>query len=513
MDITKLFFNARQRNAWQVFDLTQLVVKHHFFQLMLIVLCLYLPIIIILSLIFSASTASAIVWWLKPLLERPLLDFLSKRSFYQPTSTWSSILSIKKLKVIDIISMLTIRRFSPYRAYLAPIEQLELLEGKERSKRKNILLNRNDHKQTFWLIFCLHIEFMITMLFMLIVYNFIPQGISIDDQFFTSGTALYQLELLYSCCFMASLMLVTPFYVTGGFLGYLNSRIDMEGWDLELTFKSIAARFRHIAAALVIGFFSFSLPAPPLAAQEIPVEAVAVEQINETQTDDPEADIEEVLNERNIAIRKEVDDIYEQHELIESASIWVPDSEDKDTNYDLDWLKSFFMGLGAISNIAGYLIWLLLAALIVWIIYKLYQAGGFKWLKFSNHKSKAIESAVEIPTFLSSIDRTEGPKDLLKAAEIANSEHAYRTALMYLLKYGFIYAQNFSSVLITKSMSEKECETALLKALPTLLHKNYKQLFQLWIQQAWAHKDVTQQQVEEVITAFYAMKPEQANHE
>ena len=27
MDITKLFFNARQRNAWQVFDLTQLATR------------------------------------------------------------------------------------------------------------------------------------------------------------------------------------------------------------------------------------------------------------------------------------------------------------------------------------------------------------------------------------------------------------------------------------------------------------------------------------------------------
>jgi len=511
MDIAKLFFNARQRNAWQVFDLTQLVVKHHFVQLMLIVIYLYLPIIILLTLIFSVPTASLIVWWLKPLLERPLLDFLSKRSFYQPTSTWSSILSIKKLKVIDIISMLTIRRFSPYRTYLAPIEQLELLEGKERSKRKNILLNRNDHKQIFWLIFCLHIEMLVTMLFMLIVYNFIPQGISIDDQFFTSGTALYQLELLSTCCYMVTLMLVTPFYVTGGFLGYLNSRIDMEGWDLELTFKSIAARFRLIAAALIIGIFSFTLPTPPLAAQEISVEEVTAEKVDDTQAED--ADIELPLNDRNIAIRKEVSDIYEQHQLIKKSSVWMPDSEAKDADFDLDWLKNFFMGLGAISNIAAYLIWLLLAALIVWIIYKVYQTGGFKWLKFSGHKSKAIENIIEIPTFLSSIDQTEGPKDLLKAAQVANDEHAYRTALMYLLKYGFIYAQNFSSVLITKSMSEKECETALLKALPIFLHKNYQQLFQLWIQQAWAHKDVNQKQVEEVITAFYAMKPEQANHE
>ena len=511
MDIAKLFFNARQRNAWQVFDLTQLVVKHHFVQLMLIVVCLYLPIIILLTLIFSASTASLIVWWLKPLLERPLLDFLSKRSFYQPTTTWSSILSIKKLKVIDIISMLTIRRFSPYRAYLAPIEQLELLEGKERSKRKNTLLNRNDHKQTFWLIFCLHIEVLVTMLFMLVVYNFIPQGISIDDQFFTSGTAFYQLELLYSCCLMVALMLITPFYVTGGFLGYLNSRIDMEGWDLELIFKGIAARFRHIAAALIIGIFSFTLPAPPLAAQEVSAEQTAIEKIDALEAENTV--IEEVLNERNIAIRKEVDDIYEQHQLIEIASVWVPDNENKNKDFNLDWLKNFFIGLAAISNIAAYLIWLLLAALIVWIIYKLYQAGGFKWLKFSGQKSKAIEKVVEIPTFLSSIDHSEGPKDLLKAAQVANSEHAYRTALMYLLKYAFIYAQNFSSVLITKSMSEKECETALLKALPTLLHKHYQHLFRLWIQQAWAHKDVTQQQVEEVITAFYAMKPEQANNE
>jgi hypothetical protein len=404
--------------------------------------------------------------------------------------------------------MLTIRRFSPYRAYLAPIEQLELLESKERSKRKNILLNRNDHKQIFWLIFCLHIEMLVTLLFMLVVYNFIPQGISIDDQFFTSGNALYQLELLSTCCYIVALMLVTPFYVTGGFLGYLNSRIDMEGWDLELTFKSIAARFRHIASALIIGVLSFTVPTPPLAAQEALIEQVDTEEKKIESTDK-----ELPLNDLNIKIRKEVDDIYKQHQLIKKTTIWMPENDNKDADFDFEWLKSFFASLGAVSNIIAYLIWLLLAALIVWIIYKLYQNGGFKWLKFRGYKPKPTEDIVEIPTFLSSLDNTQGSKDLLKAAKIANDEHAYRTALMYLLKYGFIYAQKFSCVIITKSMSEKECEIALLKALPTLLHKNYQQLFRLWIQQAWAHKDVSQQQVEEVIRAFYSMKPEQVNHE
>ncbi|WP_077339900.1 hypothetical protein [Pseudocolwellia agarivorans] len=506
MDITKLFFNARQRNAWQVFDLTQLVVKHHFIQLMLIVVCVYLPIAILFSVIFSVSTASFIIWWLKPILERPLLDFLAKRSFYQPTSTWSSILSIKKLKVIDIISMLTIRRLSPYRSYLASIEQLELLQGSERKKRKNILLNRNDHKQMFWLIFCVHIELIIATLLMVVVYNFIPQGVSIDDQFFTSGTALYQLELLYSCCYIAAVMLLTPYYVTGGFLGYLNSRIDMEGWDLELTFKGIAARFRQIAVVLVIGILSFSLPTPPLSAQEVTTE----------QTDKEKAegiDEEAPLNARNIQIRKEVVDIYEQHQLIEKTNIWKPVVDPEESKFDFEWLKSFFSGLSVISNVIAYLIWLLVATLIVWIAYKLYSSGGFKWLKFSAGNTKAIEGTVDLPTFLSSIDNSEGPKDLLKAAQQANNKQAYRTALMYLLKYSFIYAQNFSNVLITKSMSEKECEIALLKALPQLLHKNYQQLFHLWIQQAWAHKDVNQQQVDDVISAFKVMKPEQAQNE
>jgi len=341
---------------------------------------------------------------------------------------------------------------------------------------------------------------------MLIAYNFIPQGISIDDQFFTSGTAFYQLEMLYAFCYMAALMLITPFYVTGGFLGYLNSRIDMEGWDLELTFKKIATRFRHIAAALVVGFFSVNLPTPPVYAQDVSVDLA--NKIDESQT----KNIELPLNERNIAIRKEINDIYEAHQLVEKATVWLPDSEPEERDFNFSWLENFFKSFAVISNIIAYVLWILLAGLIAWVLYRIYQSGGLNWLKFNAEVSKA-QDEVELPTFLSSIDNDEGPKDLLKAAQDANAEHSYRTALMYLLKYGFLYAQNFSSVLITKSMSEKECETALLKALPILLHQHYQQLFRLWVQQAWAHKDVTQQQVEDVINVFSAMKPEQASHE
>jgi|GEM_PF-645307 len=523
MDVAKLFFNARQRNAWQVFDLTQLMVKHYFVNLMLIVLSVYLPIIIIFSLIFDMYIASILVWWLKPLLERPLLDFLSKRSFYQPTSTWSSILSLKKLSVIDIISMLTIRRLSPYRAYVASVEQLEMLQGVKRKKRKNVLLNRNDHKQTFWLIFCVHIELILTFLFMVVAYNFIPQGVSINEQFYTNGTFLYELELLYSCCYFIAIMLIAPYYVTGGFLGYLNTRIDMEGWDLELTFKRIAKRFSHITTVLVIGVLSFTLPTPPLSAQEVstqealtqetPVQKTSIEPVVNQDNAEHIEEEKEVLNERNISIRAEVDKLYDEHQLIEKTNIWKPLVESDDSDVDLQWLKDFFKSIASLGNIVAYLFWLLLAALVAWIAYKLYQSGGFKWLNLSATNIKPVEKSIELPTFLSNLDHKEEPQNLLEAAQNANNKQAYRVALMYLLKHAFVYAQRFSDVLITQSMSEKECEQALLKALPVLLHKHYQQLFHLWIQQAWAHRDVSQQHVNEVISAFYAMKPEQFNNE
>ncbi len=533
MDITRLTFVARKRSSWDIFDLTQLLVKKNFISMMKIMLLMYMPLALISWSLFSASTAMFILWWVKPLLERPLLDFLAKESFAQPTTSWSCIRSIKVLSWKDIFVMLTIRRFSPNRAYLAPIEQLEKLKGIPRNKRKDVLLHRNKHKQTFWLIFCVHIEFLLTLLFLWVAFSFIPEGIKIDDQFILPNFSMESFEQIYFFSYLAAIQLIAPFFVTGGFLAYINGRINLEGWDLELAFKQIANRFtQFVLAILMVATTSFFDSSPVFAAE--PASGVSEEinaklnknKLNQSELNKSELNKSELnknkLNKNNSnkskqnnskqekaltsieKTRNEVAKIYQDNELVKKAIIWQPVNKEEKSDLNLDWLKDFFKQFNGFGNVIGYVFWILLIALIVWGVFKLYSYGGGTWFKSRSPQNddKKTEVKTSLPIFFESIAENTWPEDLLRAAEHANTEGKCRKALMYLLKFSFDFAEQHSAVVIHASMSEKECEKALIKALPKNLHPQYKQLFFVWVQQAWAHKNATKEQVIDLISSF-----------
>ena len=49
-------------------------------------------------------------------------------------------------------------------------------------------------------------------------------------------------DVLLSLLPILAVTLLEPFYVGGGFALYLNRRVELEGWDLEVAFRKAAAR-------------------------------------------------------------------------------------------------------------------------------------------------------------------------------------------------------------------------------------------------------------------------------
>ena len=78
MELNRLSFNPRKRDAYETFDLTVLLVKSHFFSLFFMYLCMALPLFIIVGVLLNWSWSAFLIWWLKPLFERPILDYMSK---------------------------------------------------------------------------------------------------------------------------------------------------------------------------------------------------------------------------------------------------------------------------------------------------------------------------------------------------------------------------------------------------------------------------------------------------
>jgi hypothetical protein len=82
-------------------------------------------------------------------------------------------------------------------------------------------------------------------------------GFSIDS----INTALF-----FYCAYCFNYMLVESLYVSMGLALYINCRVEMEGWDLELLFRKFAGRISAALKLLVLvsGLFLFIFPAHTL---------------------------------------------------------------------------------------------------------------------------------------------------------------------------------------------------------------------------------------------------------
>jgi hypothetical protein len=49
-------------------------------------------------------------------------------------------------------------------------------------------------------------------------------------------------EVLGNLAYLVALSLIEPLYVASGFTLYLNRRTELEGWDIEIAFRQLAAR-------------------------------------------------------------------------------------------------------------------------------------------------------------------------------------------------------------------------------------------------------------------------------
>lgn len=511
MELNKLTFEPQPRTPHQVFDLTLLFVRRNFWSLFSLYLGLLIPIVLFGTLLFGVYYTSLLVWWLKPLLERPLLHYLANNSFGIQTKWQQSIKAITQLKLIDILKMLTIHRLSTNRAYLAPVEQLERQNTTQTTKRKNILKNRCDNKQFWWMILCVHIEFVITGVLVGAFFALFPDTMPINDQFSIEYFNNETFEQVYFIGYLIAISCIAPYFTTGGFLMYLNSRIKLEAWDIELSFKRIAAKFSQICIIGLISSLLFiqSQPAYAESNESFSEKIEKLEkQLNKTKKEEPEYQRTEQLNQ----IHQDVVNIYRENELINSQSTWVPKLKDnKDSQFDLTWLKNLFESLSfltSLSSVIGYIFWALVISLVAWVIWKIVQIfmSNNSWSR-QNRKVKSNPSETHVPDFISSENnKNKWPKDLLTASKQALEQSQTRYALALLLRHSILRISQQHPNLFHKSMTENECKLALIKVIKDEQKSSYHILFDTWIALAWAHKPVTSDTILSLIETFVSFE-------
>jgi len=260
LDLNNLAIEVRPRNAWQAVDLGILMARRWWWPLAKIWFCLSFPIFFIFAFLplDYLWLQATIVWWLKPYFEQALLEFLSRAVFGDEPSTKSVIKVWPRLLTMQWFSALTWRRLSISRSMNLPVTQLEGLSGRERSQRLDVL-HREDSQPAGWLIFIgANLELFIALSTFLIFLAMLPQGVDMDMvgdglKYLQGDKSEFWFEIVFNALFYIFAIAVGPFYVATGFALYLNRRVRLEAWDIDIAFRRITSVHKKNTVSNVSG--------------------------------------------------------------------------------------------------------------------------------------------------------------------------------------------------------------------------------------------------------------------
>ncbi len=281
-----LSVRLRRRAPWEAAELGLTLVRENFGAVMWPWLILTFQWAVLCGIITGLGhpfVGMLLFWWPLPLFERSLLHVLSRRAFGPAPTCWETLKAWRGSLRHGWVGALTLWRFAPHRAFLLPVWQLEGLTGQAADRRREAL-NRQGDKAMWWGIIWAHVELLcyVALLVFLIQVAPIrdPLWRELGDSFLdveSKGELIWPgwFDQLQFWVYAATVILLRPGYVAGGFTLYLNRRMQLEGWDLELAFRRLAARLTRVVAVLALGFLAFGMPMPAGAVEAVPlVEAV-----------------------------------------------------------------------------------------------------------------------------------------------------------------------------------------------------------------------------------------------
>ncbi len=488
-DIKNLTVLPRPRSAWQAMDAGFTLARAHYVKLVILWLGFSIPVFLACAALQLATGWSMwslmllLWWWFKPLYELPIHLYLSRALFSEELSlreTWKLALShFGKL----FKTYLTLARLSPARALTYGVVFLEQLPRKQRGARIDTL--KSEKTRHFLLVqVCFHIEYIMAYaVITAVALLFFSDAISeLDFAAYQAAVESPDSHPWLIAASMTSLIaaaLVAPFYVTSGFLLYINRRMQLEAWDIEHRFRSIRPRSGLGITAIVLLAFSLSQSEPSLAEDRAssmisPVSANAI--------------VEEILADEDFG-------------SIETR--WEPILD-----FDNDWDDSdlsFFDKLNGSTTtfalIAKALLWIGIAIFIMLLIHTLRQfrrpeirTGAL------SRKGRDVEDAKSHPL-------TQNlPTDIVAAAEHLLAQGERRQALSVLFRGALRAIMEQYDLNVARGATESDCKQSIASVASQLQKNTFTRLLGVWQNEAYANQPQPEQTIASLIdewkTAF-----------
>ena len=199
-----------------------------------------LPVVLlsIASIEVFGWSATIVIWWAKPWLDRSILFVLSRAAFGQSTTIGDLWKAQWHVWWRPILFTLTVRRLSLWRSLTEPVYLLEggpaIGSGPRIVQiRKRVAGSAFMMSQAF-----MSAELAVYMAVFSLFFWFAPQGMTMDLSLLFSGDQIpWTLGAANFASYTVALLLIEPFYVAAGFAMYLNRRAELEAWDIEQEFK------------------------------------------------------------------------------------------------------------------------------------------------------------------------------------------------------------------------------------------------------------------------------------
>jgi len=347
MQAADIAIGLRRRSPWEAMDLGLTMLQRWWRRVYLPHLLFALPLMAAALgagwWLERAWVALLAIWWLKPVYDRLVLHVLSRAVFGELQTTRAVFRDAKEWLGTGLFLAL-LWRPSLSRSFTLPVRQLEGQSGRAGRERRAVLGRRVGSYATWLTVTCLAIEILVlASSFGMITELFMPakasEGVDFFQLVFGSGEGGSVIGFDDAIAYGAAVLVLEPFYVAAGFGLYLNRRTMLEGWDIEVALRRIAAR--HAAAIIVAVVMAFAAIPSPVYAQE----------------KDPKQEIAKVLEAKEFGYYKDV-------KRWQSRETPEPSSTRK--GWDLDWLRAVGYALAKAGEV---LLWLGAGALLAYALW------------------------------------------------------------------------------------------------------------------------------------------------
>jgi hypothetical protein len=274
----------RRRSPWEATDLGIAMLQRWWrpvYAVHALVLGLVSAAALALGWAFDAVWAAILaIWWLKPLYDRAVLHVLSRAVFGDVPGPRQVLRSAREWLFTGLLQSLTLHRLDLARSFNLPVRQLEGQRGREARARRRVLGRRARGSAAWLTIVWVHFEAVLLWSAGALTQLLLPaqlerargEQLAFFGGFFDWISAA---TLTDGLVFAAVWLALEPFYVAAGFALYLNRRTLLEGWDIEVALRRIAARHAAAVAVCLLSCLCFLAPAPAYAQDKDPKQEVA----------------------------------------------------------------------------------------------------------------------------------------------------------------------------------------------------------------------------------------------